>query len=217
METDIRGLLLKYGPLEVHAAVDRVCRQLYEDLGRLYGPATMDSAFILSELYEPTPPCSPVKEEPKPTMEPPPIPESVVLAEPIEDSVKEIVLPKRVIKKKKVNEQEPPVVVPLNELVKTTPMEDDEQKRIKANQRKAVTAKFDELTAKHVDPNTLLTKENLESWLKEGKTYSQIARDHVGLHESIVSKAAKEFGLESKVDRGKVMKWVMKGRRGGKA
>jgi hypothetical protein len=38
----------------------------------------------------------------------------------------------------------------------------------------------------------------------------------VGLHESVVSRVAKEFGLESKTNRADLMKWVKKGKRGGK-
>jgi hypothetical protein len=91
----------------------------------------------------------------------------------------------------------------------------DKQQDIKDRHRKAIQDKFEELTGKGVDPNALLTKESLEVWLKDGKSYNTIARE-VGLHESAVSRVAKEFGLESKTNRADLMKWVKKGKRGGK-
>jgi hypothetical protein len=137
-----------------------------------------------------------------------------------DESAKEIVLPKRVIKKKKAAQDESQPV-PLNELVKVTkePTADslwaDKQQDIKDRHRKAIQDKFEELTAQGVDPNTLLTKESLKRWLDDGKSYNTIARE-VGLHESVVSRVAKEFGLESKTNRADLMKWVKRGKRGGR-
>ena len=217
MEDDIRALLLKYGIVEVHEALKRVCQRMYCELGQIYGPSTdIDSVVKVcaigspeSGLYLPTPSMQSIlagKEPPQ-----------LDLNNEEEDSVKEVVLPKRIIKKKKTEQEQEVTVVPLNELVAAEPTEDSwatDQKRIKDKHRKAIQDKFDELTAKGVDPNTLLTKENLQTWIKEGKSYNSIARD-VGLHESVVSKAAKEFGLESKVNRGELMKWVKLSKRNG--
>jgi hypothetical protein len=213
MEDDIRALLLKYGVVEVHEALKNVCQRMYWELGQIYGPSTnIDSALRVCSIIPETPLLSAIEEEP-----PSPPPESddepITESEAEEETVKEVVLPKRIIKKKKA-EQEEVIVVPLNELVAAEPNEDSwesDQKRIKDKHRKAIQDKFDELSAKGTDPTTLLTKENLQGWLKEGKTYNSIARD-VGLHESVVSKAAKEFGLESKVNRGELMRWVTRGK-----
>jgi outer membrane biosynthesis protein TonB len=213
MEDDIRALLLKYGIVEVHESLKRVCERMYWELGQIYGPTTnIDSVVKVCAVI---PESNSIEEAPSPPPEfdEEPITEPEAEEESEEETVKEVVLPKRVIKKKKT-EQEQVVVVPLNELVKS--VEDDdtwttEQKRIKDKHRKTIQDKFDELSAKGVDPNALLTKENLEGWLKEGKSYNCIARD-VGLHESVVSKTAKEFGLESKVNRGELMRWVTRGR-----
>lgn len=214
MEDDIRALLLKYGIVEVHEALKRVCERMYCELGQIYGPTTtIDSVVKICAmdspepgLYLPTPSMQSIlagKEPPQ-----------LDLNSEEEDTVKEVVLPKRVIKKKKVEQEQEVTVVPLNELITPEPPEDSweaDQKRIKDKHRKTIQDKFDELSAKGVDPNALLTKENLEGWLKEGKSYNSIARD-VGLHESIVSKAAKDFGLESKVNRGELMRWVTRGK-----
>jgi hypothetical protein len=233
MEDEIRALLLKYGIVEVHDTLKRVCQQMYLELGQLYGPTTnIDTAMkvcsLEEKLYIPTPSMRSIMEDmPEEMLEHTEVkPECMPYLDlnnenekdEETDPVKEVLLPKRVIKKKKAAQEEIQVV-PLNELVSTAPAEDQwasEQTRMKAAHRKTIQDKLDELTAKGVDPNTLLTKENLQSWIGEGKTYNSIARD-IGLHESIVSKAAKEFGIETKTDRSKIMKWVAKGRRGGKS
>ncbi len=68
---------------------------------------------------------------------------------------------------------------------------------LKAEQRKKENAKRKELEEAGINPSTLLTKENLEQWLSAGKTYSQIAREEVGMREEDVSAAAKKHGLSS--------------------
>jgi hypothetical protein len=221
MEDDIRALLLKYGIAEVHEALKNVCQRMYCELGQIYGPSTgIENVVKVCAIGSPEPGIY----LPTPSMqsilagkEPPQL--DLNSEEEEEDTVKEVVLPKRIIKKKKVEQQQEVSIVPLNELVSVVPTEEpwtSEQTRMKAAHRKAIQDKLDELTAKGVDPNTFLTKENLQTWIGEGKTYNSIARD-IGLHESVVSKAAKEFGIETKTDRSKIMKWVTKGRRGGKS
>jgi hypothetical protein len=68
---------------------------------------------------------------------------------------------------------------------------------LKAEQRKKENAKRKELEEAGISPSSLLTKENLQQWLSVGKTYSQIAREEVGMREEDVSAAAKKHGLSS--------------------
>jgi hypothetical protein len=68
---------------------------------------------------------------------------------------------------------------------------------LKAEQRKKEAAKRKELEEQGIVPSSLLTKENLSQWLAAGKTYSQIAREEVGMREEDVSAAAKKHGLSS--------------------
>jgi hypothetical protein len=68
---------------------------------------------------------------------------------------------------------------------------------LKAEQRKKENAKRKELEEAGINPTSLLTKENLSQWLTSGKTYSQIAREEVGMREEDVSAAAKKHGLSS--------------------
>ena len=66
----------------------------------------------------------------------------------------------------------------------------------KATQRAAEAAKRMALEAAGESPRDKLTKESLEKWLKEGKSFSQIAREEVGLRQEEVSAAAKKYNLK---------------------
>ena len=61
-----------------------------------------------------------------------------------------------------------------------------------------------------------MTKENLRQWLeKEGRSYSQVARDIVGLPEATVSEEAKKLGIQSAAAKRRAA--ILAGRmRGGK-
>lgn len=63
-----------------------------------------------------------------------------------------------------------------------------------------VAAKRKEYQDKGVDPVSLLTKENLSNWLKQGLTYWQIA-EATGCKDSEVSGKAKAFGLQSQMSK----------------
>ena len=91
-------------------------------------------------------------------------------------------------------------VSPVPEQVDTSPSQTDGKPArgvLKAEQRRKEAAKRRELEGQGINPTSLLTKENLSTWLSEGKTYSQIAREDVGLREEDVSAAAKKHGLSS--------------------
>jgi hypothetical protein len=71
-------------------------------------------------------------------------------------------------------------------------------KEIKQWQKGEEDKKRDELREKGIDPQTLLTKDNLKQWIeKENKSYAVVARYHVGLPEMYVSEVAKKFGVQS--------------------
>jgi hypothetical protein len=75
----------------------------------------------------------------------------------------------------------------------------DEKKQEKLEHRRAVQKKRQELQAKGVNPEDLLTKENLEKWLNAGLSYQRIAREQTGCHENDISAVAKLHGLKSKI------------------
>lgn len=84
---------------------------------------------------------------------------------------------------------------------------DKEKKaQMKREQTEKEMAKYKELVSKGVDPETLLTKENLKKWIDvDCLTYAQIARDHVGLSALQVSNIAKGFGFKSIIAKKRAM------------
>lgn len=70
---------------------------------------------------------------------------------------------------------------------------------IKRDNAEKTQKKFQELVSKGITPKTLLTKENLETWVKDGLSYTQIARDHVGIDAEEIGITAKAFGIKSNI------------------
>lgn len=95
--------------------------------------------------------------------------------------------------------QEESVVIPNDEEVSS---DRGKKAQLKREQTDKEATKFKELQAKGIDPETLLTKDNLKKWIEmENLTYAQIARDHVGLSAMQVSTTAKAFGFKSMISK----------------
>ena len=78
--------------------------------------------------------------------------------------------------------------------------EKERKARIKREQAAAEQKKFQELTANGIKPESLLTKENLNTWVNtQGLSFTQIARDHVGMDAEKISEIAKKFGIQSNI------------------
>jgi hypothetical protein len=73
-------------------------------------------------------------------------------------------------------------------------------KHQKAKHREEVEKKKQELLAKGVRPESLLTEVNLRKWLGDGMSYLKIAKE-TGVHEVQVANAAKSFGLQSNISK----------------
>jgi hypothetical protein len=74
------------------------------------------------------------------------------------------------------------------------------QEEVLDEQEKKEKEKFAELVAKGVNPESLLTKENLTDWLQVKKhTFAYIARELVGLSQAQVRYAAKLYKIESPI------------------
>ena len=70
----------------------------------------------------------------------------------------------------------------------------------------AIEKKYAELKGKGINPESLLSKENLEKWLNEGMSYMRISREKVGLADKIVSEYAKKYNLKSTITKLKEQK-----------
>lgn len=201
-------LVVKYGVIRIKTELDSIYKDLYDELTSLYGQEQKEvkkekkvetrgrkkrSEVKVEEQQqeqpkEEEPPQEDDEEYYEVESEPEPEPEP----EPIR---------KRIVKKQTQN-----IVVEKLEEHGGIDQEDVNILDPKEQQRIAVEKKHDELLANGTEPESLLTKENLEKWLKGGKSYQKIARDHVGLHESIVSAKAKEFGLQSNASKYKFIR-----------
>jgi hypothetical protein len=91
--------------------------------------------------------------------------------------------------------------VPQTEEEHLPPQNEKEKKaRIKREQAAAEHKKFQELKANGVNPESLLTKENLNTWVNvQNLSFTQIARDHVGIDAEKISEVAKRFGIQSSI------------------
>ena len=112
----------------------------------------------------------------------------------------------RAIMKKKVTE---PVVVSVVPVVKSeveTNNYVDKPKFDKQEHNTTIEKKYAELKGKGINPESLLSKENLEKWLNEGMSYMRISREKVGLADKIVSDYAKKYNLKSLITKLKEQK-----------
>jgi hypothetical protein len=188
-------LVVRHGVNTVKTELDSICKSLYEELVGLYGEEQKESKKEKKVETRGRKKRSETKVEEQPQEqiqeqlqeEPEPEVETESEREPEPEPIR-----KRIVKKQQQN-----IVVEKVEEHGGIDKEDMNLLDPKEQQRIAVEKKHDELLANGTDPESLLTKENLEKWIKGGKSYQKIARDHVGLHESIVSAKAKEFGLQS--------------------
>ena len=87
-------------------------------------------------------------------------------------------------------------------------------KDIKKWQKEQEDKKKRELDALGINPASLLTKENLQKWVvDEKKTFAAVARDYVGLPDSMVSSAAKSYGIQSETSKRRAIIAASKGRK----
>lgn len=79
-------------------------------------------------------------------------------------------------------------------------------KDLKKWQKEQEEKKKRELDAQGINPASLLTKENLQRWIvDEKKTYAAVAREYVGLPDSMVASSAKSFGIQSDTTKKRAM------------
>jgi hypothetical protein len=112
----------------------------------------------------------------------------------------------RAIMKKKATE---PVVESAVSVVKSeveTNNYIDKPKFDKQEHNTTIEKKYAELKGKGINPESLLSKENLEKWLNEGMSYMRISREKVGLGDKIVSEYAKKYNLKSTITKLKEQK-----------
>jgi hypothetical protein len=187
METELRELLAKYGTSEVHKGLMKMMRDDYIYLRGIFEKKQVQSPCSTNETVTPEAVVIPkvmLKEENLP-------PGRID-----ENGVKHLV-----VKTKKKGAEE---VVSFPTVEATEEKQEDDKKiyrdakAIKQYQLDAEQKKRSELDAKGITVESLLTRENLETWIsKEGMTYAAVAREHVGCSSDLVATTAKAFGIKS--------------------
>jgi len=189
MEEELRCLFLRYGVVKIKDCIEQECIRLYEGLQKFYEPKIENTKKnkINSQFFENK---SEVVIECDTKIE---------NNEEIEGGSANIL---RIIKKINKNYVAEDLVVPINnpnEIMKEE-IEDERERH-----RRLVAEKHKELLENGIEPTSLLTKDNLEKWIKSGKSYMKIAKE-TGIDEGEVSRKSREYGLSSAASKYKFYK-----------
>ena len=199
LKGNLRQAIAWYGLEAVHTTFQEICKEDYDFLKKLYEPKILKSPTAPA----PTPPApAPVQETP--------VEEEIPRPEKLRDAKVRVV-------KKPASEDIPFTQSPVAVAPQTnTPVPHSttavaqahtesgltDPKDIKKWQKEQEDKKKRELDAQGINPASLLTKENLQKWIvEEKKTFAAVARDHVGLPDSMVSSAAKSYGIQSETSK----------------
>jgi hypothetical protein len=193
MESELRSLIGKYGMRAVHEGLMKEMRDTFQYLQCVF---ELKNEIVTPSLYHNVPTVEIVNDI---------IPEIVhagVENEMDDDSLVEEDVPETpkdpTVKEIKI--QQPQKAKPA---ILSPPTIDVKQQ--KAKHREEVEKKKQELLAKGVKPESLLTEANLRKWLGEGYSYMKIAKE-TGVHEVQVTSVAKSFGLQSNISKYVAMK-----------
>ena len=205
LKANLRQAISWYGLEVVYNGLHEICKEDYEFLKKLYD--------VPGKVKAPPP-------APAPAQEPSPAPQEVKEEEiPRPEKLKDAKV--RVVKKP--TSPEDLAHIPLTHTTHTThtpPVTQSvtsalvqgehtqhtsgltDPKDIKKWQKEQEDKKKRELDAQGINPASLLTKENLQKWIvEEKKTFAAVARDYVGLPDSMVSSAAKSYGIQSETSK----------------
>ena len=202
LKANLRQAISWYGLEVVYNGLHEICKEDYEFLKKLYD--------VPGKVKAPPP-------APAPAQEPSPAPQEVKEEEiPRPEKLKDAKV--RVVKKP--TSPEDLANIPLTQTTYTPPVTQSvtsalvqgehtqhtsgltDPKDIKKWQKEQEDKKKRELDAQGINPASLLTKENLQKWIvEEKKTFAAVARDYVGLPDSMVSSAAKSYGIQSETSK----------------
>lgn len=173
LKWNLKELVSWYSLQEVHAALEELCKEEYAFLKKLYAPTLAVKKVV-------------------------PAPQPQVTLEVEQEQEQKLRPDAKVRVVKKGLEAPAPAPTP------TTHHESGltDSKDLKKWQKEQEDKKKRELDAQGINPASLLTKENLQRWIvEEKKTYAAVAREYVGLPDSMVASSAKSFGIQSDTTR----------------
>ena len=203
IRSELRLLIAKYGVQTVYHELQMEMRETFEFLRQHFEPPKNNLIIPMASIIPDriaTPHLNPITATVG-YIEPP----SFELSSDEEVTTLEITVPGQNEESKEEPSRDPSLKEVVIQAKKEMAQESGE-KFSKAKHREAVAEKYKELVSKGIKPESLLTKENLTSWLSQGLSYMRIAREHVGIHENEISVIAKNFGLQSDIKKYIVMK-----------
>lgn len=183
----LKELVSWYSLQEVHAAVDELCKEEFAFLKKLYAPVLTVKKVVASASDASG---------------------SVPVAYASQDQQEEPKLrpDAKVRVVKKGLEAPAPVPAPAPSVPTQHESGLTDPKDLKKWQKEQEEKKKRELDAQGINPASLLTKENLQRWIvEEKKTYAAVAREYVGLPDSMVASSAKSFGIQSDTTKKRAM------------
>jgi hypothetical protein len=224
----LKELISWYSLEQVHTSLDLICKEEFAFLKKLYAPTTTSvpkrvsdasgspvtsrvsdasGSPVTSRVSDASGVPVPLEQQEEPKLRPDA--KVRVVKKPTEDSpfvVTPVTAPTPV-----------PVTVPVPVPV-TVPTQHEsgmtDPKDLKRWQKEQEEKKKRELDAQGINPASLLTKENLQRWIvEEKKTYAAVAREYVGLPDSMVASAAKSFGIQSDTTKKRTMIAATKGKK----
>ena len=222
----LRHTIGMFGIEAVHTALDELCKEEYNYLKKIYGKEAQQEAKVqqakAQEAQEPQQAQQGQEEEiPRPENQKIRSDTRVrIVKKPAQDEPSNTV---PVVQLPVVPALQAPVVqpVPLVQPVPVVPVVQQhtesgltDPQDIKRWQRDQEDKKKRELDAQGINPASLLTKENLHRWIvEEKKTFAAVAREYVGLPDSMVSSAAKSHGIQSETSKRRSMIAASKSKR----
>jgi hypothetical protein len=201
----LRVLMTQYSSQEIHETLQQIFRDDYEYYQTLFSQVQAETQTqTQSQTQTQTQPQAQPEQESQPTP---------TVETPISNTTKlrsdtRIRVVKRPVADAPTEETVAVVVQREDAVSVASVISGDREKKaqMKKEQTEKEGEKYRELVSKGIDPESLLTKENLKKWIDtDGLTYAQIARDHVGLSALQVSNIAKGFGFKSIIAKKRAM------------
>ena len=200
----LRVLMTQYSSQEIQTTLRQIFQDDYAYYQTLFAPLPVAEEAVAAPAPEDVPTASASATAPAPNVS-----EAEAEQEPISNTSRIRSDTKiRVIKRPVAVEEVVVVTEAKDEEASVSVISGDKEKKaqMKREQTEKEMAKYKELVSKGIDPETLLTKENLKKWIDvDCLTYAQIARDHVGLSALQVSNIAKGFGFKSIIAKKRAM------------
>jgi hypothetical protein len=198
----LRQAIAWYGFQAVHDTFQEICKEDYEFLKKLYEVSVPAKVRPSPPAPVPTQEAPQEEEIPRPeklrdakvrVVKKPTAPEDLVPTQPIVNNPSNTVI---------VEPTPPATQADTSAVVNTHASGLTDPKDIKKWQKEQEDKKKKELDAQGINPASLLTKENLQKWIvEEKKTFAAVARDYVGLPDSMVSASAKSYGIQSETSK----------------